>query len=156
MNKKYLVVLVVSIVLLAGSGYAIRNTAPSSDKIKILKGIDRMQRLLLYSKLATGTYENAIPQPRKKGDRYSYTVSGKVYDEQVEIDAAPQKARFDVQYLPDTASIHSISPALELQTYQDALSNLTNEGAPMYIWLLGLIGLCGFVFSLKKLVVKDV
>lgn len=149
MRRKFIIIGLIALLILGWQlTKVIRDYYIGNEKL--MTRIDQMQRLQLYSRASSASYDNAYLTTHKIGDKYTFTVYGKSYYHQVEVEDPPQTARFDVRYLPDNPDVQAIDPAKQLIIYRQQL--IEKQEAPAYSWVLIFVGLIGVVYSAYQIV----
>ena len=148
MSKLFIATGALSLLLLIGLSIDVGRHYYSDENDHLLVNIDQMVRLQLFGRTAVGIYDED-KKAYKKGDKYSYYVSGKTYNHIVELEDAPQYSKFDVDYLPDNPQVHSINPAIQLAASRERL--MQNEKVPPLSWILLLLSFGGLIYSAIRL-----
>lgn len=149
MSKLFIATGALSLLLLVLLSINIGMHYYNDENDHLLVNIDQMQRLQIFGKTAVGIYDDEKAIPHKKGDKYSYDVSGKYYSNTVELGDAPQNSKFDVSYLPENPEVHSINPAVQLAASREQL--MENERVPAISWILLLFSFGGLLYSALRL-----
>ena len=71
----------------------------------------------------------------RKSIKYSYTVDGKRFDDEIQFSDLPSETTFTVTYLPNDPAINSQNPKEDLLYLQKSLKKEKNE-SPLFAWVI--------------------
>jgi hypothetical protein len=107
-----------------------------------------MQKLLLYGKMVSATYEKSGSVAHSVGEEYDYMVDGKTYSHQITIPNPPPGDKFIVAYLPNEPNIQSPDPGSDVIRANRILTS-RREPDPVK-WGLLVVGLAGLIVGVRR------
>jgi hypothetical protein len=149
MFNKFIVTGSISLVLLIWQSFDVAHHYYSAQNEQLLVNMDRMQRLQIFSRTTIAKYADTTIRTHKTGDVYSYNINGNNYSFSIETLNVPPKNNFEVSYLPDDPTVHSIDPGEQLAVYKQQL--MYREKIPASTWVLILLAFGGLIYSIIKL-----